>query len=95
MTGQAHWLDFAIVFGGAFVVVGVLLALMVRRHLRRRRLRFTCPVIHEEVKCTITQNVDTGQWLSVERCSAFTPPTEVHCRQGCRDSLNTGEVVAR
>ena len=40
MTGEAHWLDFGVVFGGAFVVVGVLLALMVRRHLRRRKLRF-------------------------------------------------------
>jgi hypothetical protein len=95
MTGEAHWLDFGIVFGGGFLVLGVLLALMIRRHVRRRKLRFVCPVLKEGVECKAVQNVQTGQWQNIEQCSAFTPPTNVNCRQACRDLMNTGDLVAR
>jgi hypothetical protein len=95
MTGEAHWLDVAVVFGGGFLVMAVLFALMFRRHVRRRKLRFDCPVIREKVECTAVQNVETGQWQNIERCSAFTPPTNVNCQQACRDLMNAGDLVAR
>jgi hypothetical protein len=95
MTGESHWLDFFVVFGGGFVLVAVLLLVSSVREVRRRKLRFVCPVISEDVTCTAVQNISTGEWQDIERCSAFTPPTNVHCPKTCRDLLNAGDLVAR
>jgi hypothetical protein len=95
MTGESHWLDFVVVFGGGILLLGVLFLVSWVREVRRRRLRFVCPVLHEGVKCTAVQNIGTGQWVDIERCSAFTPASNVHCPKTCRDLMNTGDLVAR
>jgi hypothetical protein len=56
----------------------------------RQERRFNCPVLGFEVDCELIQDVRTGQWISVERCSAFPDRSWIHCDQDCARLLNLG-----
>jgi hypothetical protein len=57
---------------------------------REQELRLVCPRLNRAVDCTIVQDVRTGQWTGVERCSVFDPPSAIACDQDCARTLNLG-----
>jgi hypothetical protein len=85
------WLGMLIA-AGAVGIVGVMALVGLRGGAARARQRrhFVCPALGFEVECELVQDVRTGQWISVERCSAFPDPTWVHCDQDCARLLNLG-----
>ena len=85
------WLGMLIAVGAAgMVMVLAVVGLRGGRARARQQRRFTCPVLGMEVDCELVQDVRTGQWISVERCSSFPDPTWIHCDQDCAQLLNLG-----
>ena len=85
------WLGMLIATGAAGIVT--VLAVVGLRAGRARTVherQFTCPVLGLEVTTRLVQDVRTGQWVSVERCSAFPDPAWIHCDQDCARLLNLG-----
>ena len=56
----------------------------------RQQRRFVCPHMLVPVDCDIVQDVRTGQYKEVRRCSLFSHPEEVACDRGCLKRLNLG-----
>ena len=85
------WLGMLIAVGAAgAVLVLAVLGLRAGGARTRQQRHFTCPILGLEVDCELVQDVRTGQWTSVERCSAFPDPAWVHCDQDCARLLNLG-----
>jgi hypothetical protein len=74
----------------AVVLVVAMIGLRAGGARRRQHRHFTCPVLGSEVDCDLVQDVRTGQWTSVQRCSAFPDPSWIHCDQDCARLLNLG-----
>jgi hypothetical protein len=90
MTPQ-EWVGLGV--GTLMLAVVLLLArwgLTGGRAEHRARRRLVCPRFHEAVTCELVQDVRTGQWRSVESCSAFAAPQQFLCDQECRTHLNLG-----
>jgi len=94
MTGQAHWLTFAFIAGGA---VALLLMLWLAgraskagrgKHYLSRTIE--CPKKHVRVDATFIQDNQTGKISDVVRCTAFDDPEKVTCAGQCADELNRG-----
>ncbi len=51
--------------------------------------RLECPLLQAAVEARIVQDVRTGQWRNVERCSAF-ESGKPSCRQDCLRLMNLG-----
>lgn len=60
------------------------------RPVKLQSRRFVCPVLGRSVACSILQDVRTGQWRRVERCSALAEPETIRCGEDCRKQLNLG-----
>lgn len=85
------WLGVLLAFGTASAILVVAVIGLRAAGLRRRQQRqFVCPVLGMPVDCELLQDVRTGQWKSVERCTAFPDPTWIHCEQDCAQLLNLG-----
>jgi hypothetical protein len=77
------------------LVVGAILLVAVagisRDALHREQgLHLVCPRLHRAVDCTAVQDIRTGQWTGVERCSVFDPPSAIACDQDCARAMNLG-----
>jgi hypothetical protein len=57
---------------------------------RAQAFHLDCPRTHAGVECQAFQNVRTGQWLTVERCSKFADPAQVTCGRDCLRVVNLG-----
>lgn len=87
MTGEAHWMDMAVVLigGGGLLFLGWLMSRPFVR-LRRRRRRVMCPATEHKVACTLVRDEETHRWTNVEACAA--QPGGVRCAKSCLDALN-------
>jgi hypothetical protein len=91
MTGEAHWLDAVLMLGGgALIVLYLRHAVGKISTVSRERRRFVCPVLRENVKATLTEDLRTDQWLDVKRCSAWRQ--HGRCDKRCLAPLNRGTV---
>ena len=92
MAGQAHWLTFAFIAGGAVALL-LMLWLQTRaskagrgKHYLSRQTE--CPKRHVMVDATFIQDNKTGEISDVVRCTAFKDPEHVTCDGYCADELN-------
>ena len=92
MAGQAHWLTFAFIAGGAVALL-LMLWLETRaskaghgKHYLSRTIE--CPKRHVMVDATFIQDNATGEISDVVRCTAFNDPEKVKCPKYCGDELN-------
>jgi hypothetical protein len=77
-------------------LAAVVFALRRSGELRRvQGCHIVCPFLLEGVECRVAQDVPSGRWVEVERCSAFGGPGAPICRQECLKSLNAGSHVLR
>ena len=91
MTGQAHWfVPVAVLVGGAGVVALVVGLGHVKGYLLRVRDRIVCPVKGRIVDVTLVEDVRTGKWVEVTRCSAW---ERGPCARACLPPLNAGEPI--
>ncbi len=87
MTGQAHWLTLAFLFGGGAIVL--LLGWAASRqasagphaHFVTRVL--ICPGTGKPVEVTFVRDDRTGEYTRVARCSRFPDPERVRCEEVC------------
>jgi hypothetical protein len=83
MIGEAVWLTpLLVILGGAGIVM------LVSRPVRNFLLRaphehHRCPVTHEDVDSTILEDVRTGEWKDVEKCSGRRGDLKHRCTQQC------------
>lgn len=94
MTGGS-WIGFLSgVALAAFVAVIARFAFRGGGLWRQTACRFACPLRGDAVNCRIFQNIRTGQWMSVQACSAFPElPGAVPCGEECRKLANVGLLV--
>jgi hypothetical protein len=92
MTGEAHWLDAALMIGGgAAIVLYLWWAARSTSSVLSERLNLTCPVTHTPVRASLTEDVRTQQFTDVKRCSGwrhFWRP----CSKRCLAPLNDGSL---
>jgi hypothetical protein len=92
MTGQAHWLTLAIVFGGGFFVLLLGWAASraatagPHRHFVTRTM--VCPYKQRMVDVTFVKDDREQQVTDVARCTAFPDPEEIGCKGKCADDMN-------
>jgi hypothetical protein len=94
MTGEAHWLDLAVILGGGIAVLALIFFVTRNHHVMRVRLRLHCPMSGEPVCCTAVQDQRSGACFDVERCSAFPDPRHILCGKECLRNLNRGKLRA-
>jgi hypothetical protein len=91
MTGQAHWFVPVAVLVGAAAVVALVVGLgNVKGYFLRVRDRIVCPVKGRIVDVTLVEDVRTGKWVEVTRCSAW---GRTQCSRACLPPLNAGESL--
>jgi len=91
MNGQSHWIDIVLLLiGGCGVAVLFLLNWLSSRFLHAETRDFVCPR-KGSVEAVLVQNMRSGQWLGVRRCTAFKDPDFVTCTRDCVDELNEAE----
>jgi hypothetical protein len=56
---------------------------------REQACGLVCPRSSRAVECRIVQDIRTGQWKSVEACSALAPGAP-WCEEECRRLMNLG-----
>ena len=62
------------------------------RHEPVRHL--VCPGTGAECECTLVQDVRTGQYQDVVRCSALPDPRKITCDRACARQMNLGLPIA-
>ncbi len=92
MSGDAHWFELlSVLLGGVGVILAVRLVANVRGTLLRRRLAIDCPVTRQTVACTLVEDVASGEWRDVKRCSGWRAPWRP-CTKTCLKPLNDGTL---
>ena len=92
MTGQAHWLTFAFILGGAVGIV--LMGWLEGRASKAGRGKHylsrdtACRKRGHIYETVFIQDDKTGEIERCVRCGAFPDPERVTCKQFCVDDLN-------
>jgi len=85
MTGQVHWLPFAILL----VALSPVLALWVTGRLADRRYRVEqrkvrCRATDNKlVQCTVVRDAATSEPIGIRSCTAHPNPEDVRCGRPC------------
>lgn len=90
MTAEA-WMGML----GGLLLAAVVTALAQRglrgdRYVCCQACRFTCPRFGADVDCELVQDLRTGRWTEVLRCSQFPGAVAVPCERDCAGRLNLG-----
>src|SRR5215471_18305890 len=84
LEGASHAVAWGIVAWGVVFATVMLLAMLAFRHTRSR---FWCGDARQQVEVTFEERGLPGfRKATVASCSAFDPPTAVHCGQDCLHS---------
>lgn len=91
MTGQAHWfVPVAVLVGAAGVIAFVVGMGRAGGFFLSTRDRIVCPFKGRIVDLTLVEDVRSGKWVDVTRCSAW---GRQKCARGCLSPLNAGEPL--
>jgi hypothetical protein len=95
MTGEAHWIDPAIVFlGGMGVFALIWLGSRAQLLLRLLDRRVRCPATGKGMDCTLLHDARSNRVIDVKSCSAFANPRDVRCAKRCIEP-GTLEILPR
>jgi hypothetical protein len=64
------------------------------RYVCSQECGFVCPRSGSSVACRLVQDVRTGQWKWLEKCSLFDDASEPACELECAKQLNLGLRLA-
>jgi hypothetical protein len=90
--------DWILVIGVAAILAQLALMVAVLRggKLRReQRFGFVCPLLGRPAECRVVQNIRTGQWQELTRCSLLPDPERVECGVECARLANLGMALPR
>lgn len=91
-------MDWILVVGVAAVLAQLaLMVAVLRGGTLRRELRFgfVCPLLGQPAECRVVQNVRTGQWQSLTRCSLLPEGEGASCGVECARLANLGLAAPR